>query len=200
MFENNNNDIREQELGASDEINQEQAKRIKVKVKRTSKLKRSTKRVINVVDILIILVVVGVVGALVAGISFRDVIFGSQENESKTVEYVVLFSGIDENLADTIKMGDKVYSEDGSVYLGQISSEVEVDDHYVVGYKDGAPTMKPYPGKVNLTVTVKVSADYSEGDGYSVDGNRIALGKSYLMRFSGLLAEGECINIGAGVS
>ena len=196
----NNNDIQEQEAFSPDESNQEKAKKIKVKVKKTAKLRRSTKRVINVVDVLIIFVGVAVVGVLIAGISLRDIIFGPDGEEVKTVEYVVLFSGIDESLANTLKIGDKVYSEDGTVYFGQISSEVETDAHSLVGYKDGVATMKPYPGKVNLTVTLRVSADYVAGEGYSVGGNRIALGSDYIMRFPGLLATGECINIGVSAS
>jgi hypothetical protein len=137
---------------------------------------------------------------VIAGISLRDVIFGKDESDIKTVEYVIMFSAIDESLADTIKNGDMVYNEDGTVCLGQISGEVEVDAYSTVGYKDGVAQMKVYPDKVNLTVTIRVDAQHSADYGYSVEGNRIALGRKYTMRFPGLLAEGECININVGVS
>ncbi len=194
MSENNEKNSR-QEIADGEEMGGARERKIKVKVKKPSGLKRSSKRIINAVDVLIILLVFAVIGTLIAGISLREVIFGKDESEVKTIEYVVLFSGVDESLAGTIKNGDAVYSEDSGVCFGHISSEVEVDTYSVVGYKDGAAQMKPYPDKVNLTVTIRVDASYSEDQGYSVDGNRIALGRSYTMRFPGLLAEGECINI-----
>ena len=196
MSENNKNNIPKQKKTREQTVNQEPERKIRVKVKRASRLRRSTRRTINIVDILIIFVIVALIGALIVGISLRNILFGDKKDDTKMIEYVILFSGIDESLADTVRLGDEVYTDDGMTYLGQISAEVEVDTYSVVGYKDGTAQMMPYPDKVNLTVTIRVDASYSDDNGYSVDGNRIALGRNYKVRFPGLLAEGECISIG----
>ena len=79
----NNEKNSRQDIGDVEEMGGDNTRKIKVKVKRPSGLKRSSKRVINIVDVLIILLVFAVIAALIAGISLRDVIFGQDDSEVK---------------------------------------------------------------------------------------------------------------------
>ena len=55
--------------------------------------------------------------------------------------------------------------------------------------------MKEVPELKNLVVTVTATAIYTDGEGYSVGGERIAVGHKYNVSFPGFSGSAYCIEL-----
>lgn len=121
-------------------------------------------------DIFISLLLILVVVSLVIGAYFLIIKF-DDAYDNATIEYVLL---VDKKQAYGVIKGDNIYIERyGSVvYLGNI---VEVDENVEVSSsKEGA----------NQYVAIKVHADaqYRDDEGYSIDEEKIAVGRELSVR------------------
>ena len=56
-------------------------------------------------------------------------------------------------------------------------------------------SMKEYPDKYNLQITVTAPAVYEKGVGYTVKGVRMAVGGEYHLMFPNFVGSGYCIGI-----
>ena len=57
--------------------------------------------------------------------------------------------------------------------------------------------MKEVEGLKNIVVTVTAKAIYTDGSGYSVNGDRIAVGNSYNISFPDFSGSAYCIEVSA---
>ena len=57
--------------------------------------------------------------------------------------------------------------------------------------------LNEYSDRYNVLVTITAEAEYVPGDGYHVDGTRIAVGEAMSLRFPDFLCEGHCISLAA---
>lgn len=162
---------------------------------------RQRRRIFNILDIVIFLVIAALAVVLIISSSTGNSLFKKKKDgESKTIEYTVFFSNVEEALADRIASGDMVYSDDASVCFGQVITDVEKDEYQVVTYHDDVAEMVSYPDRYNLTVTIRADALYKEGVGFTVDGTRLAVGMNYRMVFPNLSVSGVCISINKDVT
>ena len=153
------------------------------------------KRRFNFIDVLIILAIV-LLGAIVVNLFFPQSVFKTN-NAKREIQYTVEFLGVDESLIDKIKENDIAIdsvskSSVGSVILvdrNTLYSELKYDENNKKG------KFAVYEDKYNVLVTISVMADYSEGEGYSVGGRRIAVGEKLSLRLSDYAGEGYCINL-----
>ena len=59
----------------------------------------------------------------------------------------------------------------------------------------GVAELKPHPELKNIIVTVECTATYIEGKGFTVSGERIAVGKQFNLRFPEFSGSGYCIDV-----
>ena len=157
------------------------------------------KRKFNIVDFFLLLILAAVVAAVV--LYFIPGAFNRLTATDETeITFVLEFRGVDEDFAANISVGDAVYDSSRNYLLGSVSEMVDVNIHtqfvYNVG-KDGKVTsgMKEVPGLVDLQVTVTANAIYNYGSGYSVNGERIAVGRAYDISFPNFNGSAYCIEL-----
>ena len=147
----------------------------------------------NAVDILIILLIVGVIVIFAA-----STISVSEEPGEKTkFEYTMTIEGVSKDFLDLIENGERVYDSSSKNFLGTVSS---VDGNKPYGLYEydkttGEMVVKEYPEKYNITFTVSAKAQFVEGVGYTVGGQRIAVGQNMELRFPDFVANAYCVGM-----
>lgn len=160
---------------------------------------RSNRYSLNLFDLLVIFVLLTAVVLLAFGIRLPD-LFGEQETgRACRLEYTVTFRGVDERFAQAVASGDALLTADTGVAIGSVAGEVEVHPHMmptrVSSTEEGGEAtvvMKPVPGQVDITVTVVADAIYTQGVGYTVNGQAIRAGAAYHIRFPNYVGVGSC--------
>ena len=142
----------------------------------------------NFIDILIILALL-LIAAIVINIFFPlSALRRFDKSDEKQIQYTVEFLGVDEAFVDKIAENDA---------LGTVMT-VDCNTHYSelkYNESDMSGWLSPYPDKYNMLVTITVTAEYNEGEGYSVGDRRIAVGEKLALRFPNYAAEGYCISL-----
>ena len=132
-------------------------------------------------DIFISILLILVVAALVVGAYFLIIKF-DDAYDNATVEYVLL---VDKSQAEGIVKGDNVYIDryGSAVYLGNI---IEVDDKVEVA-----------SAEETSYVLVKIYADaqYRDDEGYSIDDEKIAVGRSMNVRVKNMAILCEIVDL-----
>ncbi len=140
----------------------------KAKDKQNKKVADKKRSVPLALDIIIALVIVLVVAALIVGAYF---VFKNYADSYKNVniQYTLLISDT-EGISDTSVLKDKeIYLDcDGNTYyFGRITN---------------ATVLSSADGSIQITADVSVASKYRRGEGFSVDGNKIAVGSEYSLR------------------
>ena len=149
----------------------------------------------NAVDFFVILIVVLAVAALVMyflpGITERFASDGEAE-----ITYVLEFRGVDSSFIANIQGGDKVYDAGQNFNMGVVKS-VETEPYRTLEYDNvlGEAVMKDHPEMKTLIITVTASAIYTENEGYSINGERIAVGGKYNVRFPNFTGAAYCTHV-----
>ncbi len=164
------------------------------------KSKPKSARRINVIDILFILVLVGIL--LVALSYFTPFSPFNIKTNGQTVEYTLRFEGVDADMADSVRVGDTAFDPTGKVQMGSVTEvKTEPAVQYLFDRESGEMMSAAVPeggnGKapVTLNVTLKVEADYAEGEGLTVNGIRLSVGTPIRVGFSGFYGNGSCTSI-----
>jgi hypothetical protein len=150
---------------------------------------------VNLFDVAAILVVVALIALAISGTQLSNVFGFDTVGEDCTVEYMIMFADVDQDLALSVSEGNTVYGGAGTAYMGEVITSPEVQPYRVVAYADGAAQMKEKPGAVNVIVTVRAEATYTEGEGYRVGETAVRVGDTLSLRFPGYTGVGSCINI-----
>ena len=96
-----------------------------------------------------------------------------------------------------IKVRNEVVDASIKASLGFVSS-VENDTPHAEPYYDyqaDLVSMKEYPDRYDLIVTITTNASFTEGVGYTVNGRRVAVGAKLYMMFPEFLGEGYCVSL-----
>ena len=149
----------------------------------------------NVVDFFLILIVVAIVAAVVIyfipGATKR-----LTATDETTITFTLEFKGVDSVFVANIKTGDTVYDSNGNYMLGTVKSvENYAYEKLVYNEATGTAEMKEIPELKNLVVTVTAKAIYTDGEGYSVNGDRIAVGCNYNISFPHFSGSAYCIEL-----
>lgn len=157
-------------------------------VKNTSKKKKG-KRFINFVDIIIFILIVSIV---VLGVM---AFLGMLDNDVTTeIEYTICFSNVPSELINKIKIGNSAIDAVSKCDLGSVEDINNTEKYFEYGIdKDTqAPVIITFTDRYNVYVTIRSTAVYAEGEGYTVNGSRIAVGKEFSVRFPAYSGSGYC--------
>ena len=149
----------------------------------------------NIIDFFVILIMLLVVAALVVyflpGITERFSTKGEVE-----ITYVLEFRGVDDIFIANVQGGDNVYDAGQNFDMGKVKS-VATEPYSTLEYDSSLneAIMKDHPELKTLIITVTASAIYTEGEGYSINGERIAVGGKYNVRFPNFTGTAYCTQI-----
>lgn len=149
----------------------------------------------NIVDFILILFVLSAVVALILyflpGVTSRLSHSGEVE-----ITYVLEFRGVDDAFISNIQNGDKAYSAEQNFAMGNVKS-VATGPYSTLEYDSasGGAIMKDHPKLKTLIVTITASALYTDGEGYSINGERIAVGEKYNVRFPNFVGSAYCTQL-----
>ena len=151
----------------------------------------------NLVDLLVVLIALAIVFAVVFVMDpFSIGLFGAEKQEV-TLEYTVRIDNVESALINKIQMGDEVIDASVKTSLGYVSA-VEDDIPHTEPYYDAEEdvvSMKEYPNRYDLVVTVTAEATFTDGEGYKIDGRRMAVGTQLYLMFPDYIGTGNCISI-----
>ena len=160
----------------------------------TVKRKRGMFNPVDLVFILAVALIVFCVFFLLDPFSMNT--FGTNEKQV-ILEYTMQIDYVDASLTDNIRLGDVVTHAANKVTLGTVSA-VKNDILFSEAYYNAdadAVSMREYPDKYNLQITITTDAVFEKGVGYSVKGTRMAVGGEYYLTFPNFIGNGYCIGI-----
>ena len=146
----------------------------------------------NLVDLCLIILILAAIALilvyLIPGLSSRF-----QHFDERGIMYTLEFNGVDAAFSANIKSGDAVFNAAKNYRIGTVKS-VESASFRVISYNEqtGMAEMKEHPELKTIIITVSADAVYNEGIGYSVNGDRIAVGHTYNVRFLNFSGEATC--------
>lgn len=159
----------------------------------------------NFIDFLLIIIAILIILTVIYVFAPFSWIKKLTSDQTRNIQYTVEISGVDEAFIDKIKENDVVVD---SVSKNNMGTVVAVDSNnkytelqYIVveNTESGSSTIEgvlsEYPGKYNLIITIYATADYNEGEGYYMNGSRIAVGEKMYLRFPDYVGEGYCIGL-----
>lgn len=151
----------------------------------------------NLVDFFLIIIVLALIAAAVSyflpGISKR--LAGANDVE---ITYSLEITGVEDKFLSRIAVGDVVYDSGNNYAIGTVKT-VEQYAYTELYYNEetGVLETKEHPDLKNIVITISASAIYNSGEGYSINGTRMAVGKSYNIRFPEYAAVANCIELSA---
>ena len=133
-------------------------------------------------DIIISFILVLLVAALVAGTYYLIIRF-DDSYDNATVEYVLL---VDSSVLEGLQKGDNIYiDKSGSViYLGNI---IDINNNISVD--------NPYAATQYVALTVRADVRYRDDEGYNIDDEKIAVGRSIRVRINNNALNGEIVEL-----
>lgn len=150
----------------------------------------------NFIDFLLILLVLAIIATVVY--IFAPFSWIRQKNGTVSLQYTIEIQAVDEEFIENINENDIIID---SVSKNVIGSVVAVDystQHSVLKYDESSREgiLSVIPDKYNLIVTISTeNAVYNDGEGYSVNGCRIAVGEKINAKFPNYVTECYCIGI-----
>ena len=173
-------------------ISQEQAvasvAETKKKVRKAPKAKKIRKKGMPiVVDILIVLSLLAVITGAVWGVYELGDHFSTRYAQ-REITYTLFVKDVDGAIAFD-EDGKCVVLPDTDVFV------IDGDKSSPVGKVLSASTEQAKDGKVDVYVVVRTTSDYNYTLGYFADGVKIAVGKAYTCRFSGLVSDAVIVEL-----
>ncbi len=151
----------------------------------------------NIIDFLIIIVVLLLVATIVYVFLPSSWIEKISSDKTVDIQYTIEIKGIDEAFLNNIRENDTVLN---SVNKGNIGTVTAVDystQHKQLEYNEAeqAGVLSVFPDKYDIIVTISAKAQFTENEGYTVNGTRIAVGEKISARFPDYVCEGYCISV-----
>lgn len=179
-------------------------------MKRSSKAKKDESGIVkkrhkfNFIDFILILLAVLLVLTAINIISPMSVLDKLKSNDTHTIYYTVELLGVDEEYIGKIAEKDNVVDSVSKHSLGSVITVDYNTPHRVLEYNEekNEGKLATYPskykdkkdaGKIDVLITITARASYKAGEGYAVNGHRIAVGEKMSLRFPNYVGEGYCI-------
>ena len=165
---------------------------------KTTRVGKAKKGKFNLVDLFLMLIILAVVAAVVTYLVPNVSKAVTEEND---ITITFEFRQVESDFVTNIKSGDTVYNSSKNYLLGTVKT-VENYAYTVLVYNSetGAAEMKEVEGLKNIVVTVAAKAIYTDGSGYSVNGERIAVGNSYNISLPDFSGSAYCIEVSAAAN
>jgi flagellar basal body-associated protein FliL len=153
----------------------------------------------NLVDFLLIVVVLLIVAMVIYMFAPFSKLRTWMTQEQKAIEYTIEIVGVEREFVEKIKENDVVVDSVSKNTIGSVSA-VDYNTRYtelqyVSGTQENTGVLAEYPNRYNVIVTISASADYVEGEGYSVNHCRIAVGEELSLRFPDYSCRAFCIGL-----
>ena len=174
------------------------SKKIKEQVQKKKRKERKHK--FSFIDFILILAFVALVVGCVYIFS-PDFHFDWFDTRKETkIQYTVEIQGVDEEFIKKIQENDVVLdsvtkSTLGTVIAVDYSTKHTALDYSVTATGEKEGILVEYPDKYNVVVTVWANAKYKNGEGYTVNNCRVAVGELLALKFPNYVCEGFCIGI-----
>jgi len=156
-----------------------------------------TKRKIrfNFVDLLILLLFAAA-AALVAFVFMgRDGSESVSETHPATIEYVVELKNLDSSLQDTLAVGQTVEDAIERKTIGELRAISKSDAQVIhFNYTTGEEEYSVVEGKINLTLTIRATAEESDVS-FTVNDYEVRVGKLISIILPGFQGHGYCIGL-----
>ena len=166
----------------------------------------ANKKRFNFVDVALILLIIGFILTLVYLFSPISRVKKYGKIQEKNIEYTIEIIGVDKTFIENIKEGDTAIDSVSKTNIGTVKSidtikyteykAVADDENDTSENKQQRPlTTVDFNDTYNLHITINVNANYIDGEGFSVDSTRIAVGEKFFVKFPNFTGEGYCIGI-----
>jgi len=156
---------------------------------------RKSKIKFNLVDALLLLILAAAVVVLLYIFvwSEQHSVESLAGTEKVRISYVVEITGLQEDYADKIAVGDAPMDSSKKVPLGVITA-VETRPYIYTGTNlhDGTKVLSTVEDHVSLYLTVETDA-VPEGYGYAVSGSDMYVGRLLYLAFQDIVCSGYCI-------
>ncbi len=149
----------------------------------------------NLIDFLLIVIVILIIGALVYVFLPTSIIKNITAEKSEEIQYSIEILGVDEQFLDNINENDVVLDSVTKSNIGTVTAVDYGIQHTQLEYDGEKGVLSPIVGKYNVIVTISATAEFEEGEGYTVNGTRIAVGEKINARFPNYVCESYCISI-----
>jgi hypothetical protein len=162
-----------------------------------SEVKTKKKGGFNIIDFLIIIIVLAFVFVIINLVSPLSVFKKFFVDQTYTIRYTVEFVCVDEQYIDMIAENDTVVDSVSKHSLGRVDVVDNSTVYTTLEYNEanGSGSLSTHDGKYNVLVTITAEGSYSKGEGYSINGKRIAVGEKMSLRFPDYAAEGYCVTL-----
>ncbi len=149
----------------------------------------------NIIDAIIIIVVAGII----AGVAFfllRDKPT-EEAKETVSIEYVVKFSKVRNELKDKISKDDTVVDSVAKYHIGKVVAVNAVDAVFANGNNihDGTVVAGTYPGYSDVSATITAEAEIIGGRYVISGGYNISVGSRVDVRTPNYNGTGYCVSI-----
>ena len=154
------------------------------------------------VDLLLLIAMVGVIFLLV--LAFTPLSLFGGDGETRQIVYTIELCGVDQDMEYAFREGDIVTDAQTGKELGVIT---RVNSRVYEAYIDTpteeiSPEFDKYVVQKQrneewrvITVSIRATADYQPGVGYTVQSERIAVGRDYQLRFPTYTYSGACVSL-----
>ncbi|MBE6576640.1 MAG: DUF4330 family protein [Ruminococcaceae bacterium] len=151
----------------------------------------------NFIDFLLILILVMLIASIVYVLMPSNWIKGMFADKSVNIEYSIEIIGVDKAYIENIKDNDVVLDGVSKANIGTVKAVTDITQYTELKYNEetNQGVLSPVEGKYNIIVTITATADYNEGQGYTVNGTRIAVGEKINARFPNYVCDGYCISV-----
>ncbi len=160
----------------------------KKKIRKAPKIKKPRKKGLPIaVDILIVIALLAVIAGAVWGV-YKIGEFYANKYAPREITYTLLAEGVDASLAFDAN-GDCVVVRDSEVFILDRDQSAHTGKVYSVSAEERSD------GTVDIYVDVSTPANYNYKLGYFVNQIKIAVGKTYTCRFSGLVSDAVIVEL-----
>ncbi len=148
----------------------------------------------NIIDAMLIIIALLCICATIFFFTDAD-ITNSKDDEKVILEYTVEFNPIREEFRNFLEIGDPITESSNMKEAGEIVNVIYYD-HLYYGTNDetGETVSSKYPGKINMTLTVRAEAVKTD-TGYSINGYELLIGNSINIRTPDFTGTGVCTSI-----
>ena len=149
---------------------------------------------LNLIDIIIILVILTATALLVYVFLSSDITL-FEGSRKVSIEYKVELRRVREEFRDFISISDHVTDTVTQYALGEVVDVEYAPTRYTgVNRSTGSLVFSDYPEHINITVTIQAEATVN-GDDYSLNGFKVAVGKQIPIRTPNFINEGYCTEL-----
>lgn len=157
-------------------------------------------RRINLLDIIFVLAILAI--AFLVASFFLPMPFIGIGNDQRMISYTIEIENVDGAMSDLLLIGDTAYDAAGKNDIGIVTSiKIEDTKRYRLDGEKGGLVSSSYPPDINgnipktLKITIEARADYKEGRGFTLSGNRISVGSPITLCFAGFTGTGTCVSL-----